>query len=414
MLLRGDCVLRMAELPDNSIDAVVSDPPYGLSFMGNDWDTLIGEIEDEGGSQSGREMEAWHEQWLAQCFRVLKPGGVIFAFSGSRTVHRLTAAMETVGFTIHDMAYWTYATGFPKNLDIAKAIDKKRYDLEQIYEVTAWIREARDNAGISNAEIDKQLGYTGMASHWTSLASQPAVPTIDQVPMLLSVLGVEEEDVPEHIRTLLYELNGRKGQPGEAWFRREVTGQHDAPSAGATWRVTYGLADEAVSKERRDKPATPEAEKWQGWGTALKPSHEPIVVASKGHVDFTYLPNIIYCPKPNRAERNVGLEGLPLVEWIDGAAVPNRAIRPNQPNANFHPTVKPITLMRTLVSLASSRGETVLDPFLGSGTTAVAATLEKREWIGCEMTEDYWQIIEARTQWASAELANAHPTLFEL
>ena len=416
MLLKGDCVARIGELPSGSIDAVVSDPPYGLSFMGKEWDTLIGETDDdEEGSQSGREMEAWHTQWLAECFRVLKEGGVIYAFSGSRTVHRLASAMEKVGFTIQDMSFWTYGTGFPKNLDISKAIDKRRFDLDEIYEVTAWIKQARDNAGLSNAEIDQRLGYTGMASHWTSQKSQPAVPTLEQVPLLLGVLGVEEEDVPARIRTLLFELNGKKGQPGEAWFQREVTGQHEAPAAASQWRVTHGLADTAEVKERRDKAATPEAQAWEGWGTALKPSHEPIVIASKGKPCITYpIPNILYCPKPTRSERNVGMEDLVPREWIDGAAVPNRDIRPNQPNANFHPTVKPISLMRTLVALSSRRGETILDPFLGSGTTAVAGILEKRNWIGCEMTEDYWPIIESRTQWADAEIANAHPTLFEL
>ena len=393
----------MRAMPDNSIDAVVTDPPYGITFMGREWDTLVGEIDEEeelnATAQYGREMEAWHIQWLTECYRVLKPNGRIYAFSASRTYHRLASAMEKSGFSIADTVYWTYGSGFPKSLDVSKAIDKRRFDTNEILEVTGWIREMRDEACITNADIDRELGYTGMASHWTSLNSQPAVPTLEQVPELLWVLRVDENDIPERIRTLLYELNGRKGQPGEAWFNRAVTGVYESAAAGASWRVNNGMVADLTAGERRDKASTPEAQQWEGWGTQLKPSHEPIVVGIKGDPShFTAFP-ILYCAKPTRAERNAGL--------VDDE-------NSNRPNANFHPTVKPIDLMRQLVELSTERGDLVLDPFLGSGTTAVAATLEKRRWVGCEMTEDYWAIIEARTEWADAEILNAHPTLFEL
>lgn len=400
VLLRGDCVSLIGEMPSESVDAVVTDPPYGIVFMGREWDKLSPADVGEKAKDYAKSMEEWHVAWLSECYRVLKPGGQILAFSATRTYHRLASAMEIAGFELVDTIHWTYGSGFPKSLDLSKAIDKRRYDDAEILEVTAWIREVREKAGMSNRELDDLLGYKGMASHWTSRKSQPAVPTLEQVPELLWALRVDNSEIPERIQSLLIDLNGKKGQPGEAWFRREVTGTHEQPPAGATWRVNNGQrADTETKRERRDKPSTPQAEAWQGWGTALKPSHEPIVVGVKGGEHFTY-PRIIYCPKPTRAERNEGMDSLPKREWITGAAVPMRQKRPNQPNANFHPTVKPIALMRNLVAIASPLDGVVLDPFLGSGTTAVASILEGRKWLGCELTEDYWEIIEARTQWA--------------
>jgi DNA methylase len=229
-------------------------------------------------------------------------------------------------------------------------------------------------------------------------------------------------------------------------------------------------------------PATPEAQRWQGWGTALKPAHEPICVARKplaGTVasnvlqygtgalnidgsrvgtdggttrsgESTHLspsgafttgheisslnagrwpanvihdgsdevlagfPNeagrFFYCAKASKAERNAGLEGLPEKresdrEKDDGVGGDNPRNRPNTSRQNFHPTVKPLALMRYLIKLVTPPGGVVLDPFLGSGTTAVAAILEGFDWKGCEMTDEYWPIIEARVKWAKKETA---------
>lgn len=118
-LLQGDCIEVMANLEDESIDSIVSDPPYGLEFMGKGWDSF--------GSDLHLSMVAfgeWCEQWGRQAYRILKPGGCICAFSGSRTYHRLTVGLEDAGFLIEGCALWLYATGFPKSLDVAKAIDK--------------------------------------------------------------------------------------------------------------------------------------------------------------------------------------------------------------------------------------------------------------------------------------------------
>jgi DNA modification methylase len=112
-LYHGDCIDVLALLSDASIDAVVTDPPYLLGFMGRDWD-----------SKAAHEHLEWHGAWAAQCLRILKPGGHLLAFGGSRTWHRLACAVEDAGFEIRDSIAWLYGSGFPKSLDVSKAIDK--------------------------------------------------------------------------------------------------------------------------------------------------------------------------------------------------------------------------------------------------------------------------------------------------
>ena len=262
-LLHGDNREQLKHLADNSIDSIVCDPPYELGFMGKRWDS----------TGIAYDLTVW-----AECLRVLKPGGHLIAFGGTRTYHRMTVAIEDAGFEIRDCIMWLYGSGFPKSLAIDKAIDKQRHDRAQVYQVTAWIREARDNAGLSNRDIANVFGFTPqMADHWTTQKTQPSVPTLEQIPPLLALFGMTLDDVPEDIRTLIWTLNGRKGQPGEAWYQREVVGEGTAglgkgrPAHEGGFKAEYTLT----------APATDLAKQWHGWGTALKPAVEPAVLARK-------------------------------------------------------------------------------------------------------------------------------------
>jgi DNA modification methylase len=480
----GNCLDILPTLPDCSVDSVVTDPPYELGFMGKKWDA----------SGIAYRVDLWSE-----VLRVLKPGGHLLAFGGTRTYHRMAVAIEDAGFEIRDSIHWIYGSGFPKSLDVSKAIDKQRDDREDIYKVTAWVRAARDAAGISNRDIDDAFGFAGMAGHWTSTKSQPAVPTLEQVPTLLEVLGVEADNVPEDIRRLLWDLNGKKGQPGENWAKREVVGKSENGIAGGTGKHTgednaYGFAGEFDITA----PATDAAKQWEGWGTALKPAHEPIVVARRPligtvaanvlqhgtgalNIDGTRIPmgdeydptkiqrqqnssgaiegafgasaligkeiptykpggrwpaNVIFDPdaaaeldRQSGISKSVGkaafkprtVYGADAADYdISGQEIgygdtggasrffyiakPSKAERTcNGTVTNGHPTLKPLTLMRYLVRLVTPPGGTVLEPFAGSGTTLMAATMEGFNSIGIEMTDDYLPIIEGRVRWAQTQ-----------
>ena len=260
-MLRADA--RHLPLDAASIDAIVCDPPYELGFMAKAWD----------GSGVAFDPATWVE-----ALRVLKPGGHLLAFGGTRTYHRMTVAIEDAGFMIRDCLTWLYGSGFPKSLDVSKAIDRQRDDRDQILAVTRWIAAARDAAGRTNGDLDAAFGFAGMAGHWTSQQSQPAVPTLEQIPTLLAVLG--DPDVPPEIERLILDLNGRKGEPGEAWFRREKIGERThINGGGSALELRIGPRHEVTQDVTI--AATDAAREWDGWGTALKPAWEPIVLARK-------------------------------------------------------------------------------------------------------------------------------------
>ena len=259
-IIVGDMRATLADMPADSIDACVTDCPYELSFMGKKWD----------GTGISFDPATW-----AAVFRVLKPGSHLLCFGGTRTVHRIACAIEDAGFEIRTQIAWLYGTGFPKSLDVSKAIDRQRHDRSQVLIVTSWIAATRDRAGLANRDIDAAFGFVGMAGHWTSQKSQPSVPTLEQIPILFDLFGLSLDDVPAEIRELIWTLNGRKGQPGAAWFDREVIGAHPGDMGGLGGdRLGAGGGDITA-------PATEAAKQWQGWGTALKPAMEPIVVARK-------------------------------------------------------------------------------------------------------------------------------------
>jgi len=417
----------LADYPDNYFDSVVTDPPYHLTsivkrfgkqgsspaqfgtdgayarasrgFMGKEWDG--GDI-------------AFRPEFWAEVFRVLKPGGHLLAFSGSRTYHRMAVGIEDAGFEIRDQIMWLYGSGFPKSHDVSKAIDK--------------------------------------------------------------AAGAE----------------------------REVTGQYEG-HVFAEWDTNYGNERDDEAKVRRDIPATDAARQWQGWGSALKPAHEPICMARKPlagtiaenvlewgtgavnvdgcRVAFTgeadkegwkfgaagkenkseeswkntskviiqndaagrWPANLIhdgspeivtgfpselggsaarffYCPKASKEDRDDGLYeitgaqanyGISKICGICGiCGISQRhAYKPENigkcghewkdpPKKNTHPTVKPTDLMRYLCRLVTPPGGVVLDPFMGSGSTGKGAMLEGFRFVGIDMTPEYLEIARARIQHA--------------
>jgi DNA modification methylase len=410
-------------MADNSVDAIVTDPPYELGFMGKSWDS----------SGIAYSVELWRE-----CLRVLKPGGHLLAFGGSRTWHRIAVAIEDAGFDVRDSIAWLYGSGFPKSHDISKGIDK--------------------------------------------------------------AAGVEREVVTDLVEDLFGE--------------REIRREKEAYGIGNNSETFGGHAEGAMARETA--PATDEAKKWQGWGTALKPAFEPVVVARKplvgtvaanvlewgvgglnidasrigtnggtkgasfgeqgdvygnglngefgkpvdglgrwpaniildpytaelldeqsGHSKSTGIINrwsngakpfgngagnpyesiqgvadeggasrFFYVAKASKRDRNEGLNGLEIKQTVGGGGLTEAGGAYGSikaPAQNFHPTVKPTDLMRYLIKLVTPAGGVVLDPFTGSGSTGKAALLDGYQFLGIELTDDYLPIIQGRLEWAEVE-----------
>ena len=242
----GDCREVLRGLPDNSVDSVVTDPPYEFGFMGKKWDS----------SGIAYDVTVWEE-----CLRVLKPGGHVLAFGGSRTWHRLAVAVEDAGFEIRDNIAWLSNKTFPKSLDVSKAIDKNNGETGRKLKFTAWAR----TTGLTSSDVDRITG-TNMGGHYLTLKSQPAIPTVALWQVLRPYCG----DVPEWVDELVARVEAE----------REVTGQKNVPSGHAFASEKYGKR--TGNREVNETNAkTLEAQKWEGWGTALKPCFEPVVMGRK-------------------------------------------------------------------------------------------------------------------------------------
>lgn len=255
LIIKGDCLNVMAGLPAASIDAIVTDPPYGLSFMGKDWDKGVP-----------------GESFWREALRVAKPGCHILAAGGTRTYHRLAVAIEDAGWEIRDCIIWMYGSGFPKSHDVSKAIDKMDAAEEQQarrYRFTEWVR----STGVTSKQIDEATG-TNMGGHYTTPASQPAVMTRKHLESCRHLFG----KIPEWIER---EADIRSVE-SRNMAAREVIGQSDNGIAGGTGKhagaeKAYGFS----ASFNVTTPATEAAKQWQGWGTALKPAFEPFILARK-------------------------------------------------------------------------------------------------------------------------------------
>ena len=393
MLLKGNCLELLATLPDNSVDSIVTDPPYELGFMGKSWDN----------SGIAYNVELW-----SQALRVLKPGGHLLAFGGSRTYHRLASAVEDAGFEIRDQIMYLYGSGFPKSHNVSKAIDKAAGAEREVVgsrPLTGNGKTMRsgfhqpDGTGAGETEKQDVFEFTAPATpeaqQWQGwgTALKPAHEPI--VVARKPLIGTVATNVLTY-GTGALNIDGSRVETTE----KLSIGSNNRQNA----LVNFGMKDNKETQEQNLQGRWPanvihdgSEEVLEGFpntkGVVRKPTGKGILnpetgwnansmidTTVRGFADSGSAARFFYCAKASKSERNAGLE-----------------------NQNFHPTVKPIALMRYLVKLVTPPNGTVLDPFLGSGTTAVAAILEGFNWMGCEMTEDYWPIIEARVAWAELQ-----------
>jgi site-specific DNA-methyltransferase (adenine-specific) len=389
-LLFGDCREVLKGFPDCSFDSIVTDPPYELGFMGKKWDS----------SGVAYDVSLW-----AECLRVLKPGGHLLAFSGSRTYHRMVVAIEDAGFEIRDQIMWVYGSGFPKSMDISKAIDKQAGAEREVIGQKLHARK-----GVASAEERTVIGAGAFGEARMGDITAPATDEAQQwdgwgtalkpahEPIVMArkpIDGTVANNVLKHgvgginIDGCRVEIN----EPID--FSKKQRQQHSEGSINGAFGAASLIGKEiSTYKESGRFPAN-----------FIHDGSEEVTDLTGDAARF------FYCAKASKAERNAGLEGMPerrpdeRSEIGMGTFVEKGVAK----QSNFHPTVKPIALMRYLVRLVTPPNGTVLDPFAGSGSTLVAATLERFNSVGIEMTEDYLPIIKGRVEWAEQQTAD---TLF--
>jgi len=415
MLHVGNCIDILSQYPENSIHAIVTDPPYELGFMGKAWDST---------------GIAYNTELWRQCLRVMKPGGHLIAFSGARTYHRMAVAIEDAGFEIRDQIMWVYGSGFPKSLNISKAIDKMVGAEREVVGVgtsgrSRHVLNAANTPDTFGGEYEITVATSGEAKQWEGwgTALKPA-----HEPMVLArkpLEGTVAQNVLRH-GTGALNINATRVPFGEEQInlsRKQRQQHHDgAIDFGASRLVGTEIS---TYKEGGRWPANfihdgseevlelfPET-KGGTWNTTdgARPFNndgEPTGYTTTAQDrSIGSAARFFYCAKASTAERNLGLDELPDrrqdEDDYERAGTTNPRNRSQKMRKNHHPTVKPVSLMRHLVAMVTPRDGVVLDPFMGSGTTAVAATLEGISWVGCEMNDEYVEIIMSRVAHAERQ-----------
>jgi DNA modification methylase len=403
-ILLGDCLELMKAMPDNSVDAVVTDPPYGLSFMGKKWDYDVPGV------------GVWQE-----ALRVLKPGGYLLAFAGTRTQHRMAVNIEDAGFEIRDMIMWVYGSGFPKSLNIGKAVDKLQgNDREDLGEHP----NARETLG--DIQICKKNGsgrLTKGTSEWEGwgTALKPACE-----PITVARNPLSESTVADNC--LKWGTGGINIEECRVGVDRNNERKYDKEKASGKTQSNhtnlYGLSENKRNDNwlsRGRFPANlihdgsdevvglfPQTRSGYGnIGSGKGFAENASGIASTGIIASCYADSgsaarFFYCAKASKSERNQGCEGPEdkisggMAGTADQTLLTGGGNIRNNMAKNNHPTVKPIALMEYLIKLVSREGAIILDPFGGSGTTALACINLNRQFVVMEKDEQYIEIINAR------------------
>jgi len=353
----NDSMLNMlSHIEENSIDCVITDPPYELGFMGKSWDS----------SGIAFQPETWKK-----CFKVLKPGGYLLAFGGSRTFHRIACAIEDAGFELRDTILYLYGSGFPKSMSIDKAIDKKLGAEREV--IGTKIRkqefnnpdEIEQKYGFKSGKIDITLPATDIAKQWQGygtalkpafepiiMARKPIKTTVAENVMIYGVGGINIDEcrVGDEERFLT------PATPKKGTFNCSFDSNYDGKSVLGRFpaNVIHDGSEEVV---------------------------ECMGEASR----------YFYTTKASKKDRDGGLGGFKQKQTT---------------RKNTHPTVKPCELMQYLIRLVAPKGATILDPFMGSGSTGKAVMFENRErnadykFIGIDLEKEYCEIAEMRIDYA--------------
>jgi len=421
VIYQGNNLEVLPTLPDNSVDSIVCDPPYELGFMGKSWDS----------SGIAYSVELWQE-----CLRVLKPGGHLLAFGGTRTWHRLAVAVEDAGFEIRDNIAWLYGSGFPKSHNISKAIDKAAGAEREVLGVLPSSRTKASSSGFMMAQKLDTAPATDDAKAWDGwgtalkpahepivVARKPLTGTVAQNVLEHGVGGLNidasriatDEVITNHSRSEQASISKGKFGDSVAQETHQTPGQILGrwPANIILDEYTAELIDEqsGILTSGALKAGRPVADVNVNFKRGLD-VHDYESKANSGGAS-----RFFYVAKASKRDRNEGLDELPEVRHADrnatdGVGGDNPRNRTNQAKQNFHPTVKPTALMQYLIRLVTPANGVVLDPFAGSGSTGKAAILENKHFIGIELTAEYLPIIEGRLQHAY-ETLDSKEDLFE-
>lgn len=411
-------------IADNSIDAIVCDPPYELGFMGKSWDA----------SRIAFSSKTWKH-----CFNVLKPGGHLLAFGGSRTFHRIACAIEDAGFEIRDTIMWLYGSGFPKSMNIGLAIDKKNgVESNIVGEVDC----PNIKGGAYNSSVEKNNGERELRpiktanNEWNGwgtalkpsyepiiVARKPCDGTCVDNVLKWGVGGINIDECRIATTDYLYNhgnSNGTVNSYSVGNFAKAEKKENRSTELGrfpANTILTYN--DEDYDEVCGGFPETKcgVAVRHNSGGNTFGGDNKKPPMPDLGYNDEGSASRYFYCAKTSKRDRDEGLDGFEVRQSTGGGggigdylddvnSCSGKYGSEKAPARNFHPTVKPTALMSYLIRLVSPKGATILDPFMGSGSTGKAVMLENRyrntnyKFIGIELTGEYLPIAKARIDYA--------------
>jgi len=412
----GDCLEVMPELQADSVDAIVTDPPYGLGFMGKDWDHGVPGV------------AFWRE-----ALRVAKPGTHMLAFGGTRTFHRLMVAIEDAGWEIRDTIMWVYGSGFPKSLDVGKAIDKVAGVEREVIGKQRLTGTARGHAAarttaaesyeILRTETDITTPTTPEAVQWDGwgTAMKPA-----WEPIIVARKPLEGTVVANVLKygTGALNIDASRIESGDDTSRKPAKSEglvyaQDTYSKNARWggrgsnqgrwpaNLIHDGSDDVLE-------GFPESSSANSSASSISSSGVPGIVgfmpsrvrmdAKLGYGDTGSVTRFFYCPKADATDRDEGLDGPVLTpgsvtDREDGTAgleSPRAGAGRTRGGRNNHPTVKPFDLMRYLCTLITPPGGVILDPFMDSGSTGKAAVLSGFRFVGIDLMPEYVELSRQR------------------
>ena len=402
-LFHGDCLKVLPTLEENSVDSIVTDPPYELGFMGKKWDA----------TGVAFNVDVWRE-----AYRVLKPGGHLLAFSGSRTYHRMAVAIEDAGFEIRDQIMWVYGSGFPKSMAIDKQLDKQLGVEREVVGRNPNSREnsTKDNTLFESGTVGKTDYITKPSSEeakkwegWGTalkpahepivLARKPLEGTVVNNILKHGVGGINIDDsrVPgEEIPINKLEMWSGFGEKVKPEYEQEMNNKGRFPA-----NLIHDGSEEVTELFPRAKGGAYPAKRGKAVSTTFASGQET-EGGFRAMGDDGSAARFFYCAKANKRDRNDGLDGFevkrPDTRTKTGMGTFDEKGVAAQ--SNHHPTVKPIALMQYLVRLITPPTGIVLDPFMGSGSTGKACMYEGFGFIGIDQSEEYVKISQARIDFA--------------